>query len=107
MKPNAVKKTNVQTIKAAAANDSLKMRNADHSFSFEDFTLPQPMSQKEIQPPAYIWDRIAGVLDEQDRMKALSETNSFTKPKQKSEPKKFFLYATVVMMVGAIVLYVL
>jgi hypothetical protein len=106
MKPNTVKKTNVQTIKAVEANNSLKMRNADHSFGFEDFTLPQPMNKKEIQPPAYIWDKIASVLDEQDRMKTWSDSSAFAKP-QKAKPKRFFLLAAFVMMVGAVVLSVL
>lgn len=104
MKPNVVKKTNFQSIKATEAGTSLKMENADRSFSFQDFTLPPTMNQKEIQPPAYIWDRIAGVLDEQDRMKTLSD---ISKPNNKPAPKKFFLYAAVVMMVGAVVLSVL
>jgi hypothetical protein len=60
------------------------------------------MNRKETQPPAYIWDRIASVLDEQDRMKALAENKVVCAPANKGEKKKFFFYAAAVILVGGV-----
>ena len=103
MKPNAIKKTDFQAMDAKESNDSLKLRKADHSLSFEEFTSPEPMNRKEAQPPAYIWDRIASVLDEQDRMKALAEDKHSSATPNKGEKKKFFFYAAVAMFLGGVV----
>ena len=105
MKPNPITKSNLQTISPNQSRDSLKTRNLDNPFSFQDFTVPQPMTHQEVQPPSYIWDRIATVLDEQDRMKALSQTDSrLTAFDETEDDKKFIWYAAAVMLVGVIVI---
>ena len=105
MKPNTITKTNFQTISANQNRDSLKTGNSDNPFSFQDFTVPLQMTHQEIKPPAYVWDRIASVLDEQDRLKALSQNENIATPviENYENDRRFIWYAAVVMIVGTIV----
>lgn len=42
-----------------------------HHLLFKDPTVPtNAMTEHEVSPPPHVWDRIACVLDEQDRIKA-------------------------------------
>jgi hypothetical protein len=106
MKPNPITKSNFQTISPNESRDSLKTKNLDNPFSFQDFTVPQPMTHQDVQPPSYIWDRIATVLDEQDRVKALSQMDSRLTPvtDETEDDRKFIWYAAAVMLVGVIVI---
>lgn len=104
MKPRPISKTNFQTVPLGSNWDSVKGQNIDNPFSFQDFTVPQPMPQQEVAPPPHLWEKIANVLDEQDRMKAEAQA-SFSRATQKVQSNnKYILYAAIVMLVGAIIL---
>lgn len=106
MKPNPITKSNFRTIQSNEGLDSLKNQSLDNPFSFQDFTVPQPMTHQEVQPPSYIWDRIATVLDEQDRMKALSQSDLQITPvlEETIDDRKYIWYAAAVMLAGVIVI---
>jgi hypothetical protein len=104
MKPGPISKTNYQSIPLGSNWDSAKSLNVDNPFSFQEFTVPQPMPQQEVAPPAHMWDRIASVLDEQDRMKAEAETSYAKAGTKISNSRKYILYAAIIMLVGAIIL---
>jgi hypothetical protein len=104
MKPGPIPKTNFQSIPLGSNWDNAKSLNVDNPFSFQEFTVPQPMPQQEVAPPAHMWDRIASVLDEQDRMKAQAEASYEKAGKKISNSRKYILYAAIVMLVGAIIL---
>ena len=104
MKPGPITKSNFQSIPLGSNWDSAKGLNVDNPFSFQEFTVPQPMPQQEVAPPSHVWDKIANVLDEQDRMKAQAQA-SYTKASKKiSNNRKYIMYAAVIMLIGAIIL---
>ena len=104
MKPRPISKTNFQTVPLGLSWESVRGQNIDNPFSFQDFTVPQPMPQQEVAPPPHLWDKIANVLDEQDRMKAEAQA-SFTRAKKKVQSNnKYILYAAIIMFIGAIIL---
>ena len=37
--------------------------------NFKNFTVPVPMTEKEVAPPLHVWDKIVRILDEQDSKK--------------------------------------
>jgi hypothetical protein len=43
--------------------------NKPETTSFHRFSLPQNMSDEEVQPPAHIWNNISNILDTQDKEK--------------------------------------
>jgi hypothetical protein len=111
MKPSAITKTHFQTIPVANNWESLKTENRENPFSFQDFTIPPAMLHQEVEPPAYIWDKIASVLDAQDRIKAeqpepahISITASHARIPNN---RRFILFAALVMLTGAIILSVI
>lgn len=104
MKPHPISKPQPQSIPLGFNWNIANGHKVDNPFSFQDYTVPQPMPQKEIAPPPYLWDKIASVLDEQDRMRSQSH-NTFTKPgKEINHSNRYILFAAIVMLVGAIVL---
>ena len=104
MKPGPISKAHFRSIPLGSSWDSVNGPSVDNPFSFQDFTVPQPMPQQEVAPPPHLWDKIANVLDEQDRMKAHAQA-SFTKATTKiNHNRKYILYAAIIMIVGAIVL---
>ncbi len=62
----------------------------EENFSqLKNFPLPDTETEPQIAPPAYMWDRIAGVLDEQDRKKELLDyTQSLLNPKPVKTTRK-------------------
>jgi hypothetical protein len=104
MKPGPIPKTNFQSIPLGSNWDSAKGLNVDNPFSFQEFTVPQPMPQQEVAPPSHVWDRIASVLDEQERMKAQAQASYAKANKKISNNRKYIIYAAIVMLIGAIIL---
>jgi hypothetical protein len=109
MKPDPITKTNFKTIHGVTNWEGLKSQTVENPFSFQEFTVPEPMPQQEVAPPAYMWDRISSVLDAQDRLKAATQVAPAISPAEAKVPnnRKFILYAAVVMLIGAIVLSVI
>lgn len=106
MKPSPIQKTTLQSIPLSSSWDGVRGINVDNPFSFQEFTVPQPMPQQEVAPPAHVWDKIASVLDEQERMKAQAQA-SYTKASKKiNNNRRYILYAAIVMLIGAIILSV-
>ena len=107
MKPGTITKTNFQTMHVANSWDSLKSSNSDNPFSFQDFSEPLPMNYKELEPPAHIWDRIAKVLDEQDRVKAIPDVHTAFAPTaatKRANNKRAILFAAAITIVAVIIL---
>ena len=71
-----------------------KERVQPNPLSFKEFTVPTPMTEQEIAPPVHVWDRIASVLDQQDRQKGILNTNSLFNISKEKKPRKA-LYAAV------------
>ncbi len=107
MKPNPVTKTNFQNFPLISDRDDAKSYQVNNPFSFQDFTVPQPMAQQEIAPPPYVWDRIASVLDEQDRMKAAAQASFTQATKKINKNRRYILYAVIIMLAGAIILSII
>lgn len=109
MKPDPITTTNFQTIPIITNWEGLKSEPVESPFSFQDFTLPETMPQQEVAPPPYIWDRIASVLDAQDRLKAVTQPAPVIPSESTKVPnnRKFILYAAVAMLIGAIILSVI
>ena len=107
MKPGPITKTNFQPIPLGYSWDNSKGQNVDNPFSFNDFTVPQPMPQQEVAPPPHLWDKIASVLDEQDRMKAEAQASFSRATKKINNNRKYILYAAIIMLAGAIILSII
>src|SRR5687768_5736773 len=109
MKPETISNTNFQTIPVASNWEGLKSQPLESPGSFQDFTLPEPsMTQQEVEPPPYLWDRIVSVLDAQDRLKELTQVVPVVPEVTPAEPKvphnkSLILYAAVAMLIGAII----
>src|SRR5205085_783042 len=105
MKPNSITKPNFQSIPVYNGWDSLKTSNVDNPFNFHNFTEPLQMNYKELEPPPYMWDRIAKVLDEQDRSKAIADTHNAFVPIgfKKKTVRKAAVFIAAIMIAGAIV----
>jgi len=104
MKPSPIQKSTFQPFPLSSNWDSVRGTNVDNPFSFQEFTVPQPMPQQEVAPPAHVWDKIASVLDEQERMKAQAQASYAKASKKINNNRKYILYAAVIMLMGAIVL---
>jgi hypothetical protein len=107
MKPGPISDTNFQPIPLGANWDNVKGFNADNPFSFQEFTVPQPMPQQEVAPPAHVWEKIANVLDEQERMKAQAQASYAKANKKIKNNKKYILYAAIIMLFVAIILSII
>ena len=104
MKPGPVTKTNFQPIPLGSSWDTAKGQHVDNPFSFKEFTVPQPMPQQEVAPPPHLWEKIASVLDEQDRIKAEAQASFSRATKKINRNRKYILYAAIIMLAGAIIL---
>ena len=104
MKPGPITQAHFHSIPLGSKWDGTKGNKADNPFSFQDFTVPQPMPQQEVAPPPHLWDKIANVLDEQNRMKAEAQASFSNAKKNFSSNRKYILYAVITMIVGAIIL---
>ena len=104
MKPRPISESEHQAIPVSINWDSAKGLNVDNPFSFQDYTVPQPMPQKEIAPPPYLWDKIASVLYEQDRMRSYVPNTIAKTAKKQNHNSRYIIYGAIVMLVGAIVL---
>ncbi len=104
MKPNIISKTNFQSLPSGNNWEGLKSERVNTSFTFQEFSLPQTMTQQDVEPPVHVWDKIVSVLDEQDRKKNVAQIQSKVVPARKFNDKiKLLIYATALLVIGAIV----
>ena len=110
MKPNKSITPDFHTFPVSTKREGLRKTEIDNPLSFQNITVPHSMTQQEVAPPAYMWDRIAKVLDEQDRTKGKPSMGSYSlshaNVKVAESSKKIIFYAALAVVAGAIILTV-
>lgn len=97
-----IAKASLRKLNSLEANKSLELPISKPDLSIENNSLIKPMTYQEVTPPSYIWDNIAKVLDEQDRMK---ETNALLNSiVYKGRNNKAIFFAALIMF-GSAMLY--
>jgi hypothetical protein len=104
MKPGSISETSLKPAPVGVNWDNVKGLHTDNPFSFQDFTVPQPMPQHEVAPPPHVWEKIARVLDDQEQMKAQAQASFAKADKKIHTNRKQIIYAAIGMLIGAIVL---
>lgn len=101
---SAIFTKNFKKIPVAHNWESIETSNANTSFSFTEFTIPDSMRQNEVEPPSHVWDRIAKVLDEQDSMKLQASEADVLNVKgvKRTKKRRKIFVAAAVMVAGAI-----
>ena len=77
----------------------------DDLLPLHEFTVPVSMTPQEIAPPLYVWDRIANILDEQDRKKMLIKQTEAIAFGRKRSSRKVLLFSIGVLAVAGMLWY--
>jgi hypothetical protein len=109
MEPNSEKETKFQALPTTEGFEHLEAAAGDNSLTFQDPSIPPTMTHNELKPPAYIWENIKSILDEQDRVKAITQNaNSFSSANvRQTSDRVVLLYAAIIMVVGVFMLQVI
>jgi hypothetical protein len=82
-------------------NNNCEEQPSHHLF-FKDFTVPtNAMTEHEVAPPPHVWDKIACILDEQDRQKAETAANL------QQQKKKILYWGIAALTVALLTAYLL
>ena len=110
MNPNKSITPDFRSFPITLKREGLREMENNNPLSSQNVTVPQSMIQQQVEPPAYMWDRIAKVLDAQDRKKAIAyiKPYSFSQAKAKAteSSNKILIYAALAVMAGAVILSV-
>jgi hypothetical protein len=103
MKTTTTKQTSLTTYPFGKSKLVQDRQNDQELLSFPDFTLSPPMTEKEIAPPLHVWERIANVLDEQDKQKQMLRTPQPFQSHRNRSPRKLVFAGMAVTVVAGVV----
>lgn len=103
MKTTSIKQTSLTTYPFGKSKLVTEGKNDQDVLSFSEFTLPPPMTEKEIAPPLHVWERIANVLDEQDRQKQMLSSPQPFRSHISGGPRKLVFAGMAVTVVAGVV----
>lgn len=69
MKANTFQPNFSKSLLFGESPDITEVFKFNYDRNFKNFTLPVHMTDQEVAPPLHVWDKIARILDEQDRKK--------------------------------------
>ena len=104
MKASA-KKISFTTYPLGTGNSLQPNDQKDDSMTFTNFTVPNQFAEQQIAPPSHVWDKIAGILDAQDRHKALVEKTAFTSNHGVKKHSTALFIAGIACIVVAVVIW--
>lgn len=100
--PNALA-NNFTPFQSSESHLDAGVLKGSNSLSLQHFTVPTPMTEQEIAPPVHVWERIASILDDQDRqsneagiLSSLSLTNN------RKSLRRYALATTTAIVLAAI-----
>ncbi len=77
----------------------------DQQMTFPNFTVPNQFAEQQIAPPLHVWDKIAGILDEQDRHKAILEKSTIASSHREKKHSSALLVAGLACIVVAVIIW--